>query len=606
MYSRIAQPSTKAVATAKVAVFPAPSKGIIRNQSLALPKGGGAEVLDNYFPTAEGIRLRKGSAKRGTLPAAATHAFTYSSAGVEQLFYSTATGIYEMTSPADVDTSPDALVSGLTSGDWSSVQFATSGNEFIVMVNGSDLMQQYDGDTFYSVNSDKIYLMNYDTETGAFTVGETLTGGTSGATATIVGIKDDGTTGTLYLRDIAGGPFDNDEIITDGDTGSATSDIPTGVEEWFNVTGVDTDDLSHVWKFKARLFYIERGTTDAWYGSTDAVAGALTKFPLGGVFPSGGSLISGASWSVDSGSGMEDLCAFFTDKGEVAVYSGTDPSSAQTWALVGVYRIGVLLHKNAMVRSGGDLLVATDDGIVPMSSVLTTDRSGLKKAAITYPIEELWRAVVNERKGTNFPFTMTMWHAETMLVVGVPTFSGLPAYVLVCNSRTGAWCRFTGWDVRCLTIFEDHLYFGTSGGLVVEGETGGSDQGGNYTGSCLPRFDTFNDPREKGATAMRVEARSRFEFTPQLFACADYEITLPVALNADSQEGTDVWGTAKWGEFAWGSRTGTKTFITRWDSVSGLGHALSPGLQITSGRTTAPDIEIIALHLMYEVGQVMG
>jgi hypothetical protein len=193
-----------------------------------------------------------------------------------------------------------------------------------------------------------------------------------------------------------------------------------------------------------------------------------------------------------------------------------------------------------------------------------------------------------------------------MLVVGVPTFSGLPAYVLVCNSRTGAWCRFTGWDVRCLTIFEDHLYFGTSGGLVVEGETGGSDQGGNYTGSCLPRFDTFNDPREKGATAMRVEARSRFEFTPQLFACADYEITLPVALNADSQEGTDVWGTAKWGEFAWGSRTGTKTFITRWDSVSGLGHALSPGLQITSGRTTAPDIEIIALHLMYEVGQVMG
>jgi len=62
----------------------------------------------------------------------------------------------------------------------------------------------------------------YQTQTGNFTVGNTLTGGTSGATARIVADTDAGATGTLTLYDIVG-TFANGEIITDGSGGSATT-----------------------------------------------------------------------------------------------------------------------------------------------------------------------------------------------------------------------------------------------------------------------------------------------------------------------------------------------------------------------------------------------
>lgn len=64
--------------------------------------------------------------------------------------------------------------------------------------------------------------LSYDAQTGNFTLGNTLTGGTSGATAIIVADADGGATGTLTLRSINGAFVDN-EIITDGGTGSATA-----------------------------------------------------------------------------------------------------------------------------------------------------------------------------------------------------------------------------------------------------------------------------------------------------------------------------------------------------------------------------------------------
>jgi hypothetical protein len=62
----------------------------------------------------------------------------------------------------------------------------------------------------------------YDTQTGNFTVGNVLTGANSGATGRIIADDDAGATGTLTLQDVVGA-FEDDEIITDGATGSATA-----------------------------------------------------------------------------------------------------------------------------------------------------------------------------------------------------------------------------------------------------------------------------------------------------------------------------------------------------------------------------------------------
>ncbi|MRR49377.1 MAG: hypothetical protein EG825_00440 [Rhodocyclaceae bacterium] len=60
----------------------------------------------------------------------------------------------------------------------------------------------------------------YQAQTANFTLGDTLTGGTSGAKARIVADSDSGATGTLTLIDIVG-TFQNNEIITGALGGSA-------------------------------------------------------------------------------------------------------------------------------------------------------------------------------------------------------------------------------------------------------------------------------------------------------------------------------------------------------------------------------------------------
>jgi len=74
--------------------------------------------------------------------------------------------------------------------------------------------------------------LRYDTETGAFTIGDTLTGANSGATGTIDQVQDNGTTGYLILSSTVA-TFDDNEIITDGSGGSATTN---GTGSLFNKT----------------------------------------------------------------------------------------------------------------------------------------------------------------------------------------------------------------------------------------------------------------------------------------------------------------------------------------------------------------------------------
>jgi len=61
----------------------------------------------------------------------------------------------------------------------------------------------------------------YDAQSANFTVGLTVTGGTSGATGVIIADTDAGGTGTLELANISG-IFADNETITDTSTGSAT------------------------------------------------------------------------------------------------------------------------------------------------------------------------------------------------------------------------------------------------------------------------------------------------------------------------------------------------------------------------------------------------
>jgi hypothetical protein len=516
LFDRFNAPALKS----KTKTFPAPKRGWIKNETLIQAMPDGAEALDNFFPTAQGARLRKGNSLHATIGDAVKQLMTWKSGGTEILLAASATAIYDITTPADPAVSPTASVTGLTNGDWSYTQFANSGGDYLMAVNGADACQTFDGTTW--------------------------------------------TTQTF--------------------------------------TGISSALLSQVFTFKSRLFFIEKDTLSFWYFAVNAIAGTITEFPLKGVFHLGGSLLFGATWSLDSGSGLDDVAIFVTTEGEIAVYVGDDPSSASTWALKGVYRIGRPLSKNGTFKAGGDLAILTEDGIIPVSEALQKDRAALQSVAITYPIEDAWQAAIANRSSV-YPFSVTLWHTQTMLMIGTPSIDGSNKVAFVANSRTGAWCRFTGWDVQCSVVSDDNLYFGSESAEIFQAEVTGADNEVEYSGIWVPKMAEGNIS-QKMAVHARFRGRASETYSLGLSAFSDYELGTIDTVAAATEESSSVWGTAIWGTAIWGAGE-DKTYISDWQSVSSIGTAISPAVKISSNRLTAPSLECIALDLVFQEGQIL-
>ncbi len=112
----------------------------------------------------------------------------------------------------------------------------------------------------------------YDAQTGNFTVGQVLTGGTSGATATIVADNDGGATGTLTVIGITG-TFADNETITDPVTGSADANIPSGVQD-ANQIYLPAGDYIIQWRAPTRATNLSRSKLYNITASADVALGA--------------------------------------------------------------------------------------------------------------------------------------------------------------------------------------------------------------------------------------------------------------------------------------------------------------------------------------------
>ncbi len=585
--------------------FPAPVRGLILNENLAAARPGGALTLENLFPTQTGIRLRAGSTQHATTGSVKVQTLMpYVSGSTRKLFAADATKIFEITSPASPTVAPSPVVIGQTSGYYSHVPFETAGGNFLYAVNGEDHAQLYDGADFHQITGLATFGLAYDAQSGEFAVGLTVTGGTSGATATITAIDDDGATGTLSVQSITG-TFQDNETITDTGTGSATSNIPSGVTtiQGVAITGVDTSDLSAVWKYRNRLYFVKKDTATAWYLPVDSLGGAATEVSLRGIFQLGGDLLFGATWSLDAGDGVDDKTVFVSTMGEIAVYEGDDPA-ASNWRLVGVYEIGEPLGKKGTMQAGGDLLVATKKGMVPVSAAITKDPAVLSVASVTRNIEPRWRTEVQDR-GTTEPWELLKWEEKNLGIVSLPTQDNTFAdNCLVVNLETGAWCVYTGWDVQCMAVSNGQAYFGTSDGKVLTMETGGSDNGNAYVCKYSGLFDHVKTPGQtKTVQLARASFTSARPFTPKVSVAVDYAVNFPAAPSATAATSSDVWDTGLWDVAKWSSTQ--YEAVSRWEAVSGVGFVVSPQLQVSVSSTLAPETEMAAFDIMFQAGGVV-
>lgn len=401
------------------------------------------------------------------------------------------------------------------------------------------------------------------------------------------------TTGGQFLLSVNGA---DDGLLYNGSTWTQ----PIGV------TGVAEDTLSSLFAYKNRLYFIEEDSLSLWYLAVDSISGAATEAPLGSLFTLGGKLVAGATWSIDAGNGLDDVLVVVTSEGQVAVYTGAYPGDATSWSLKGLYKVGKPLGKRCLIKAGGDLAVLTQDGIVPLSKAITLDQSALSNEAVTKNIAPEYRRVTSARLNSDDDWSMTAWPTENMFIVNVPKLTEQPAFLLVANILTGAWCRYRGWDASCFTVFKDGLYYGSKDGRVMQAEVGGTDDGTPYTGTVFLSFNDFKKSTlRKSVRMVRPNVQSSFTPTPKITIRKDYDYTVPGDPPASAAPAAQArWDVALWDVSRWPAVVPVPN--STWRTVSGFGSMLAPVYQITVNTTEEIDVRMTSMDLIYEMGAELG
>lgn len=370
-----------------------------------------------------------------------------------------------------------------------------------------------------------------------------------------------------------------------------------------SITGITPANVVNVFAHKKRLWFIQNASTQAAYMPLDSVAGAATTFELGSLFDQGGYLMAGGSWTVDSGTGPDDLAVFVSSRGQIAVYQGTDPASSDTWSLVGVFNLGAPIGRRCLTKVAGDLAYISIDGVVPLSKSLALDRGAVQIAAITANIQRQV-ADVSRDASSHFGWELIGYPKGKAAILNVPITDGVTSHQYVMNTISGAWCRYTGMNAFSWAVMDDRLYFGGAGGVVYEADSGADDAGEPISAELKTAFNYYGDRgRNKHFKAIRPIITTDGRVEPAIGVDVDYEDNVPSTTISSPASTGSMWNQVTWGNFVWGG-SGTDVPQTEWLTAGGIGHCAAVHMKVAVDPTTSSPVTLFVngFDMVYETG----
>lgn len=363
-----------------------------------------------------------------------------------------------------------------------------------------------------------------------------------------------------------------------------------------SITGVTSANLVHVNIFKNRLWFIETNTLRAWYLGTQAISGAASALDMRAYAPHGGFLQAMGTWTIDAGYGVDDHAVFITSEGDVLVYRGTDPSSASTWALVGAWWIGSPVGRRCLMKYRGDLLVITQDGVLPLSGALQSSRVN-PRVAVTDKIQPTIAAAI-ELYGSAFGWQLVPYPRESLLLLNVPVTVGeQEQYVM--NMITGSWGRFQGWNANCWELYGDEIYFGSEN-FVGRAWNTNADDGVAIDTRALQAFNYFGSGGQlKRFTLMRPTLLTNGSPSIQGTMNVDFSTADPTSALATVAVVGGTWGSAVWNTGLWGADLSLSAV---WQGTTGVGYCGAPRL---ASQTNGLQLQWIVTEVVMEPGAVI-
>lgn len=393
------------------------------------------------------------------------------------------------------------------------------------------------------------------------------------------------TTGGSYLVCVNG---EEKQLVFDG---SAWHQDGDGAP--YDVTGLDTADCNNIVIFKNRIWLIEKETLKAWYLPINAIGGAANALNMSSLVFKGGYLVAGMTWTLDAGYGVDDYLAFITNQGEVIVWRLTDPSTPSGIALIGVFSMGAPVGQRCFIKYGGDLLILTQDGVVPMAKSLLSSRTD-PRIGITDKIRLAVSNAINSY-GANFGWQLFYFPKQNQLYINVPVVEGESQQQYVQNNITKAWCNFTGWEANCWELMNEDAYFGGDG-FVGKAWDGTDDDGNDITSFAIQSFQQYGGAAQKQCKMIRYHFLT--DGSPEVYGNvnADYDLSDNTGALSASVTTFGVWDSGLWDVAVWGADLSPSA---EWQGATEIGYTFAPVLKTASQRIA---LQWVATDMVFEVG----
>ncbi len=263
-----------------------------------------------------------------------------------------------------------------------------------------------------------------------------------------------------------------------------------------------------------------------------------------------------------------------------------------------MYYIGAPVGRRCLIKYGGELLIITEDGLYPMSGALQSSRMN-PKTALTDKIQNEMSIAV-ESYGTNYGWQLELFPPENMLLMNVPVATGNNQEQYVMNTITGAWCKFTGWNANCFTLFsDDQLYFGGDT-FVGRAWNTNADNATAINATGLQAFSYFGNPGQvKRFTLMRPTFYVNGNISIQGSISVDFDQSAPESALTTTPINEALWDSGTWDISLWADNL---TLSRLWQGTTGVGYSGAPRIAVQSNGFR---LQWLATEIVLEPGAIL-
>lgn len=318
------------------------------------------------------------------------------------------------------------------------------------------------------------------------------------------------------------------------------------------LSGTDPNSLTNVIAHQRHLFFVQRDSLTVWYLPLNQIGGALKPIHLEAQAGQGGHVVALASLSVDGGEGADDRLVIVTDRGELMIYTGMDPNDAGSFALVGRYKVAPPRGPRCFDRFGGQLVILSHDGAIPIPAVLGEREAAHELASVSRTVDSAMTAPFDIVEAPEDGFTVVADQDQQWVM-----------------SETGAWSRFT-LPATCFAVHDRALWFGTADGRLCR-YGGVSDDGLPIHALAVTRFERFGTVRHKRFIRVRPHFIAPLAARPRIEMITDY-VNIPDDFEAQKLVAQNwAWDDLSWDKMPALWLRDVTSRVSEWRSVSASG-----------------------------------